>query len=79
MTVFIRRVCHTGESLYRLINKLTMSSAMKRPVSLAIQPAREPEGDVGKGDAERQADELQHHELAHTPIDVAEFPGGWPG
>jgi hypothetical protein len=49
MTVFIRRVCHTGESLYRLMNKLTMSSAMKRPVSLAKQPALEPEGDVGEG------------------------------
>jgi hypothetical protein len=44
------------------------------PTSLAEQPAREPEGNVGEDDAQGQAYELEHHELAHAPVDIPEAP-----
>src|SRR5688572_8903466 len=40
--------------------------------SLAEEPPREPQRDLGEDDAEGQPDQLQHHELPHPAVDVAE-------
>src|SRR4029453_7067364 len=41
---------------------------------LAEKPARQPERNLRKRDAQRQPDQLEHHELEHAVVDVTHVP-----